>query len=128
MAINNLNYIGLNDKLPWKCSEDLKHFKKLTSYQRLIVGYNTAQNLPKLENRTIIVDTKPHPAFPFAQLTNGLDWCIGGAKTYEKYCHLFTELHISHINDNTIGDIVAPELKNLNEKCKIFRYFFEPDR
>jgi len=56
-----------------------------------------------------------------------IDWCIGGNKTYEKYCHLFTELHISHINDDTEGDILYPELKHLNPDCKIFHYYFDVD-
>jgi dihydrofolate reductase len=37
-------------------------------------------------------------------------WCIGGKKTYEKLCPLFDEIHISIINDETIGDTKAPEL------------------
>jgi hypothetical protein len=53
-----------------------------------------------------------------------IDWCIGGKRTYEKYCHLFTELHISHINDNSIGNVTFPDLSNLNKTCKIFNYNF----
>jgi dihydrofolate reductase len=56
-----------------------------------------------------------------------IDWCIGGKKTYEKYCHLFTEMHISHINDDTDGNVLYPELKNLKPECKIFNYFFDTD-
>ena len=58
------------------------------------------------------------------ELITDIDWCIGGKKTYEKYCHLFTELHISHINDNQIGEIMFPDFKNLNPNCKIFNYYF----
>ena len=54
------------------------------------------------------------------------DWCIGGKKTYEKLCPLFDEIHISIINDETIGDTKAPELI-LNENCKIFYYEFDVD-
>lgn len=57
-----------------------------------------------------------------------IDWCIGGKRTYEKYCHLFMELHISHINDDTIGDVPYPDLKNLNPNCKIFHYYFDVDK
>ena len=53
--------------------------------------------------------------------------CIGGKKTYEKYAKYFTELHISHINDNQVGDTTFPDLKNLNKDCKIFNYYFEPN-
>ena len=117
IAVNNLGFIGLDDKLLWKSSEDLKHFKKLTLNQILLVGYRTFNGLPPLKDRTLIVDEKD-------KLFTDVDWCIGGKKTYEKYCHLFTELHISHINDNQIGDIMFPDFKNLNPNCKIFNYYF----
>ena len=70
-----------------------------------------------LKDRTIILDIR------YEYITD-VDWCIGGKKTYEKYCHLFTELHISHINYNQIGDIMFPDFRNLNPKCKIFNYYF----
>ena len=30
IAVNKVEYIGKDDKLPWNCKEDLKHFKNLT--------------------------------------------------------------------------------------------------
>ena len=117
IAVNNLGFIGLDDKLLWKSSDDLKHFKNLTLNQILLVGYRTFNGLPPLKDRTLIVDERD-------KIITDVDWCIGGKKTYEKYCHLFTELHISHINDNQIGDIMFPDFKNLNPNCKIFNYYF----
>ena len=119
IAVNNLNYIGLNNRLPWKCSEDLKHFKTLTNNCSLLIGYNTFKTLPELKNRIIIKE--------WELVAPQADWCIGGKKTYEKYCHLFTELHISHIDNNTIGDIMFPNLSNLNKDCKIFNYYFKEE-
>ena len=117
IAINNLGFIGLDDKLLWYNSEDLKHFKKLTLNQRLLVGYRTAQSLPPLKNRELVVDERD-------KFITDIDWCIGGKKTYEKYCHLFTELHISHIDDNNIGNVTIPDFTNLNKSCIIFNYHF----
>ena len=51
-----------------------------------------------------------------------VDWCIGGKKTYEKYAPFFTELHISHIDNNDIGDVMFPNFIDLNSDCKIFNY------
>ena len=28
-AVESLGFIGLDNKIPWNCPEDLKHFKKL---------------------------------------------------------------------------------------------------
>ena len=119
IAINNLGYIGLKGGLPWKHNKkDLHHFMMMTINQRLLVGHNTFITLPPLKNRTIVLDNREEYA-----LTD-IDWCIGGKRTYEKYCHMFTELHISHIDDNTIGDTMFPDLRNLNPECKIFNYSF----
>ena len=120
IAKNNLSYIGLNNKLLWKSKEDLKHFKSLTLNGRLLVGYNTFQELPLLKDRTIILDIRN-------ELITDVEWCIGGKKTYEKYCHLFTELHISHINDETEGDTFEPDFRNLNPNCRIYHYYFDVD-
>jgi len=122
IAVNNLSVIGLNNQLPWKCKEDLQHFKKLTLNSILIAGYNTFQTLPILKDRVVYCDDKSN------ELIGVADWCIGGKKTYEKYCHLFTELHISHIDDNTIGDVMFPDLSNLNPECKIFNYYFKTNK
>jgi len=118
IAVNNLGYIGLDNKLLWKSAQDMSHFVKMTINQRLLVGYNTAQDLPKLKNRAIIIDNRD-------ELITDVDWCIGGKKTYEKYASHFTELHISHIDNNDIGDIMFPDFRNLNPNCKIFNYYFK---
>ena len=118
IAMNNLGYIGVNNELLWKSQQDMSHFVKMTLNQRLLVGHNTSLNLPKLKNREVIVDGRDE------EVTN-VDWCIGGKKTYEKYAKYFTELHISHIDNNDIGDIMFPDLKDLNKECKIFNYYFK---
>ena len=115
IAVNNLGFIGKGNTLLWHNKEDLKHFKRLTDGGILLVGYNTFSELPVLPNRGLIIDTRSEYKFD-------VDWCIGGKKTYEKYCHIFTELHISHIDNNQIGDVTFPDLTNLNPDCKIFNY------
>lgn len=127
IAVNNLGYIGLKNTIPWRCTEDMKLFKKLTSDKgesefnnKLLCGWITSETLPKLKDRIVVVDNR-EPISDFEHF----DWCIGGKKTYEKWCSKFTELHISFINDNTIGDIMFPNLSQLNPNCKVFRYFFE---
>lgn len=123
LAINNKGYIGLKGSLPWKCSADLKHFKKETIGGKLLVGYRTAQTLPNLPGRELIVFDKHQNTIDYASA----DWCIGGKDTYEKFCHLFTELHVSVINDDTIGDVMGPDLRRMNPNCVIFEYHFEKD-
>jgi dihydrofolate reductase len=117
IAVNNVGFIGLNDKLLWYNPEDLHHFKQLTIGGSCLVGYRTYYGLPSLPNRTLMLDERNHYRFDW-------DWCIGGKKTYEKYCPFFDELHISHINDNNIGNVTFPDFTKLNPDCKIFNYYF----
>jgi dihydrofolate reductase len=117
IAVNNLGYIGKEGTLPWRCKQDLQHFKKLTSGFSILVGHNTFQTLPPLPGREIVLDQKGE--------YRSADWCIGGKKTYEKYQHLFTELHISHINDDTVGDTLMPVFDNLNPDCVTSDYYFD---
>lgn len=134
IAVNNLGYIGLDGGLPWHCSEDLKHFKKMSSWHKMLAGWNTYQTLPDVvKKRGVICDAKEiqyHSHYPVMNSEGDFDYvptlCIGGKKTYEKYCHMFTELHISHIDDNTIGDTMFPDLANLPPECQIFNYYFKP--
>ena len=119
IAVNNLGYIGKNNKLMWHSPDDLVHFKRLTENCTILVGHNTYSSLPELPNRTIVLDSR-------LKYELDSDWCIGGKKTYEKYAPYFTELHISHIDDNTIGDVMLPDFKALNPDCKFFNYSFKP--
>jgi dihydrofolate reductase len=119
IAVNNLGYIGKDNKLIWYSPDDLAHFKDLTLGSSILVGYNTYYSLPSLPNRDIMLDDRNHYRLE-------AEWCIGGKRTYEKYAPYFTELHISHIDDNTIGDIMLPDFKDLNPRCEIFNYKFKP--
>ena len=93
----------------------------MTTGDTLLVGYRTVQALPFLSKRElIIVDRRDHSVLHYYDA----DWCIGGKVTYEKFCDSFTELHISHIDNNDIGDVTFPNLRSLNPKCKIYNYHF----
>lgn len=123
IAVNKLGYIGLNNTLPWRCSEDLKHFKRMTDSCTLLVGHNTAGEMPPLPGRTVVIDDRD------TQIDEtSIDWCIGGKKTYEKYQHLFTELHVSVIDNETVGDTEYPNFFKLNPDCKIIKYNFTENK
>jgi len=128
LSVNNLGYIGLNGVLPWKCSEYLKHFKKLTYGGNLLVGVNTFNELPELPGRVIIQDKRGLESVTEEWIKSDDNlWCIGGEKTFYKYMELFTEIHISYIDDNTIGDAGVPFFDNLSYQCKVFEYHFKLD-
>lgn len=57
VAVNKKGYIGLDNKLPWRCPGDLSHFQKVTNGKCLLMGSKTFNNLPKrgLPNRFVFV-------------------------------------------------------------------------
>jgi dihydrofolate reductase len=73
IAINELGFIGLDNKLPWKCPEDLKHFKKLTNNCIVIMGSKTFESLKcePLTNRYNIVLTSEPERYKHIEETHG---------------------------------------------------------
>ena len=63
VAMSNNHVIGINNRLPWHITEDLKRFKKLTSGHSIIMGRKTFESIGKLlPNRVNIILTK-NPVF-----------------------------------------------------------------
>jgi len=122
IAINKAGFIGKDDKLPWRCKEDLNHFKEMTMGCKLLVGRTTFESMPKLDGREMIVVGKGYNTFEEA-LNKEPDWVIGGKRLYESTIHFCDELHISEINDETIGDTRAPDFKEY--KGRIIKYKFD---
>ena len=51
--------IGMNNTLPWRCPEDLKHFKALTMGHHMIMGRKTFDSIGKpLPGRTTVIVTR----------------------------------------------------------------------
>lgn len=130
-AINKLGYVGLNNSLPWKCSADLKFFKKLTTGGTVIMGRKTWESLPKkpLPNRQNLVftanclrDTTNLPLEKSPAALNDLDhespiFVLGGAQTWETFKNEIDTFFISRINDETVGDIKFPiDLETMYKK------------
>lgn len=59
LCTDSKNGIGKNGTIPWHSSDDFKHFKAETQGQKVLMGYNTWQSLPRkpLPDRLNIVVT-----------------------------------------------------------------------
>ena len=116
-AIDNDGLIGIADRLPWSCKEDMKFFRETTTNNAVIRGRNTAHSLPDrkpLKNRTNIVITRTraedfHPDFHVVRdleeaehvaVHSGHErqFIIGGAQLYAAAGEQdFDNLYLSHI-------------------------------
>lgn len=122
VAVNNNFHIGKNGEMLWRSSTDLKHFKRLTLGCKCLVGRVTKDGLPPLKDRELIVVGAGHYSLNEALALNP-DWIIGGAKIYKQTAHLCDEIHISHIDDDNIGDTTFEIPPNYSGK--VFHYYFQ---
>ena len=136
VAMDEQGIIGKDEMLPWKLSNDLQRFKKLTvsdGFNAVVMGRKTWESLPNgfrpLPERLNIVmsrDTKwsddgaeialyPGRAIEIAY-ANGCDelWIIGGSQIYELYLTHVEEIHVTRVHTRNSGNISFPDLDWLN--------------
>lgn len=98
VATNNLGYIGKDGKMLWYSSDDLKHFKQLTTGCSLIVGATTFEiclNGKLLPNRETFILGKKYKSIweilgticRLAQEEKDI-WVIGGSMVYNTFIYV----------------------------------------
>jgi dihydrofolate reductase len=121
IAVNKVGFIGKDNKLPWRSSADLKHFKEKTLGCTLLVGRTTYESMPKLDGRLMIVVGEGYNTLDVA-LSFEPDWVIGGKRLMESTIHLCDELHISEINDETVGDVESPNFDGFEGEKFVYNF------
>lgn len=115
--------IGVNNTLPWRCPEDLKHFKALTMGHHMIMGRKTFDSIGKaLPGRTTVVVTRDRNlqiegCLVAHSLTDAIDLCasdnqtfiVGGADIYTQAIDSTDILYITEIQQDVEGDAHFPE-------------------
>jgi len=123
MAKNRV--IGINNTLPWRIPEDLKHFKKLTMGHHMIMGRKTYESIGKpLPGRTTIVvsrdrNLKIDGCIVAHSLQDAIASCasdpevfvVGGADVYAQALGLADRLYITEIQQDAEGDVWFPEFE-----------------
>jgi dihydrofolate reductase len=115
--------IGINNTLPWRCPEDLRHFKALTMGHHMIMGRKTFESIGKpLPGRTTVVVTrnrelKIEGCLIAHSLEDAIAACagdeeifvVGGAELYAQAMPVVDTLYITEIQQNVQGDAHFPE-------------------
>lgn len=125
VAINDLNFIGLNNELMYSFKEDMDWFKKNTINSNVIMGRKTFESMGSkpLPNRLNIVLTNSVEKYIYLEnenlnfcdikhITDVLKklgkkedyWIIGGEEIYKKLFYIIDELYVTRINDAKEGD------------------------
>ncbi|MDH2917040.1 MAG: dihydrofolate reductase [Gallionella sp.] len=115
--------IGVNNTLPWRCPEDLKHFKALTMGHHMIMGRKTFDSIGKaLPGRTTVVVTRDRNlqiegCLMAHSLPEAIKLCaadsqtfiVGGAEIYTQALDYIDNLYITEIQQDVGGDAHFPE-------------------
>ncbi len=124
-AVGQNGVIGINNQLPWRLPEDLKHFKALTMGCPMIMGRKTFESLPGL------LPGRPHwvitrnanwqaaGATPFSAIEVALEaaksaghqrvFVIGGGEIYQQSLLLADTLYLTEVALSPVGDAYFPE-------------------
>jgi len=116
--------IGANNTLPWRCPEDLKHFKAITMGHHIVMGRNTFDSIGKpLPGRiTVVVTRNRELSIEDCIIAHSLQeaiaasagdeeiFIVGGAEVYAQALPLADKLYITEIQMDVAGDAHFPEL------------------
>ena len=126
--------IGVNNTLPWRCPEDLKHFKALTMGHHMVMGRKTYDSIGKpLPGRTTVVVTRNTDltidgCLVAHSLEEAIGACagdsevfvVGGAELYRQALPRVDTLYLTEIQQDVEGDAFFPDF-SVNEWQEVSR-------
>jgi dihydrofolate reductase len=139
MASNRV--IGLNNKMPWHLSADLKKFKKITMGSPILMGRKTHESIGKpLPGRTNIIvsrnlNYRQDGCLVFNDLETALKkagesaeevFVIGGSDIYDAILPIADTIYLTIINREFQGDAFFPEI-DLNNWTEVEREDIKDD-
>lgn len=125
-ACSTNGVIGSNGSIPWKSSEELKHFKATTEGHAVVMGRKTWESLPRkpLPNRTNFVLTNQyafeldkkanvcHSVIEVISKAHALGYpklfVIGGAEIYSAFADRATHIYLSIMKGSAEGNVKWP--------------------
>ena len=123
VAMASNRTIGINNTLPWRIPEDLKHFKALTIGHHMIMGRKTFDSIGKpLPGRTtVVVSHNKRLKIEGCIVANSLEkaiaacsddteiFVVGGAQLYELALPLADTMYVTEVRQEIEGDARFPE-------------------
>lgn len=121
VAVAENGVIGDRNALLWHISEDLKHFKALTTGHPVVMGRKTFESLGRpLPNRTNVVITRQAIDLPGCTVVHSLEealalfptdeqvFVIGGAQIYAQALPLADRFYLTRVMHTYEGDTRFP--------------------
>lgn len=120
-ALADNGVIGHRGQLPWRLSEDLKHFKALTMGHTLVMGRATYDSIgrPLPGRRTIVITRQTAWSVPGVDVAHSVDEALrmagrgqvfiaGGGEIYAQTIDQCDVLHLTHVAGTVQGDAFFP--------------------
>lgn len=117
--------IGNKGQLPWKLSEDMRHFVKITTNCPVVMGRKTFESIGKpLKNRTNIILTrdvnyKKEGCVVFHDIQKIINdfgeenlMVIGGEEIYRLFLPFTKRIYLTFIDKNFEGDAFFPDFED----------------
>ncbi|MGA7951748.1 MAG: dihydrofolate reductase [Thiobacillaceae bacterium] len=122
-ALAKNRVIGIENRLPWKLSDDLKHFKALTLGHHILMGRKTYESIGRpLPGRTTVIITRavlsaPDGCLVAHSIQDAIAACagdeeiffVGGADLYRQALPLADRLYLTEIQAGVEGDAWFPQ-------------------
>jgi dihydrofolate reductase len=128
VAVAENGVIGRGGKLPWRLSDDLRRFKRLTMGHTIIMGRRTWESIGRAlpGRRMVVVTHQPNYCVNAAGIgvVNSLDealnvatvagddeaFVIGGAELYRAALPRADRLHVTRVHAEVGGDTYFPQI------------------
>jgi dihydrofolate reductase len=140
VAMDERRGIGLDNRLPWHLSSDLRMFKSLTIGRHLIMGRKTFESIGKAlpGRRTVVLsrdpDYRPEGTQTAASLEEALAlardqgeqeaFVVGGSEVFTLAMPYADRLYLTRVHAVTPADVFFPEFDQ--DEWVETRTFFQP--
>ncbi|WP_421722879.1 dihydrofolate reductase [Bauldia sp.] len=127
-AVADNGVIGVDGRLPWRLSTDMKRFRQLTIGKPVIMGRKTFESIgkPLAGRRNVVMTTRPENRPSGTETAGSLAaalslagddaddvtevMIIGGAAVYAEAMKAADRLYITHVKASPAGDVVFPAI------------------
>ena len=142
VAMDEQRGIGIDNRLPWHLSADLRHFKARTMGHHLIMGRKTFESIGRpLPGRTIIVVSRnpgyrPEGSLSAASLEEALSlaraqgedeaFVVGGSEIFTLALPFADRIYLTEVHAVTAADVFFPEF-DLDDWVETSSFFHPTD-
>lgn len=133
-AVAENGVIGSGLHIPWRISDEFKHFKATTMGGVVVMGRRTWESLggKPLPGRENVVVTSNASGVEGATVVGSLEelrrrfdgdprkiWICGGAKLYKEALGMCSQLYLSRVKMKPLGDVFFPDFSGRFKLDKI---------